>query len=289
MTVRPVIAGVDGSEEAFRAVEWAAREAALHRLPLQVVAIPALPPPMMPHWASSATLAQLEHQASRRALAVAARRAAEVAPALEVSPALLPGTPAWTLTEAARDASMLVVGSRGAGAFAALMLGSVSIYVATHAPCPVVVAREESMAVRRQVVIGVGDPEQAATAVEFAFEEAALRNARLLAVHAWPSSLLTIAPAAGHGIPGPAEALREAATRLEDLLADWREKYPQVQTGSDVAHGHPGRVLAGASARADLVVLGRRAPQAPHGPGAHSVTHAVLTHAHGPVATVPGD
>jgi hypothetical protein len=50
-----------------------------------------------------------------------------------------------------------------------------------------------------------------------------------------------------------------------------------------VVHGYPGRALAGLSARADLVVLGRHA--AHHGPGA--VIHAVLSHAHGPVVTVP--
>ena len=75
----------------------------------------------------------------------------------------------------------------------------------------------------------------------------------------------------------------EAARELEGLLDKWREKYPGVPVSQDVVHGHPGRALAGLSARADLVVLGRRAVH--HGPG--TVIHAVLNHAHGPVATVP--
>ena len=75
----------------------------------------------------------------------------------------------------------------------------------------------------------------------------------------------------------------EAARELEGLLDKWREKYPGVPVSQDVVHGHPGRALAGLSARADLVVLGRRAVH--HGPG--TVVHAVLNHAHGPVATVP--
>ena len=54
-------------------------------------------------------------------------------------------------------------------------------------------------------------------------------------------------------------------------------------------NAHPGRVLAGASARADLVVLGRHAPGKGHGPGAGSVTHSVLSHANGPVVSVPGE
>jgi hypothetical protein len=101
-----------------------------------------------------------------------------------VETALLPGSPASALTEAADDASMLVVGSRGGGGFAALLLGSVSRYVATRAESPVVVVREETMAVHHEVVVGVRDLDQPA-AIGFVFQEAALRKARLRAVHAW--------------------------------------------------------------------------------------------------------
>ncbi len=189
---------------------------------------------------------------------------------------------------------MLVVGSRGLGGFAALILGSVSRYVATHAPCPVVVAREASLVMHRELVVGVGDPQRSAAAVGFAFEEATLREARLLAVHAMSPSVLTAQPVrpqaeTGHPGPGPAEMQAEAATRLEALLAGWRKKHPQVQADWEIVHAHPGRALAGASARADLVVLGRRAARAPHSPGAGPVIHAVLSHAHGPVATIPHD
>jgi nucleotide-binding universal stress UspA family protein len=78
----------------------------------------------------------------------------------------------------------------------------------------------------------------------------------------------------------------EAARQLEGLLTEWREKYPDVPVSQDVVHGHPGRALVGLSARADLVVLGRHAEH-PGRPGLGSVRHAVLNHAHGPVAVVP--
>ena len=84
-----------------------------------------------------------------------------------------------------------------------------------------------------------------------------------------------------HNRSWPAET--ETAKRLEQLLDGWRAKYPDVPVSQDLVHGHPGRALAGLSARADLVVLGWRS--AHHGPG--SVMHAVLSHAHGPVVTVP--
>ena len=59
-----------------------------------------------------------------------------------------------------------------------------------------------------------------------------------------------------------------------------------MQVSREVVHGHPGRALVGLSARADLVVVGRHAKHSSL-PGAGSVRHAVLNHAHGPVVTVP--
>jgi nucleotide-binding universal stress UspA family protein len=121
-------------------------------------------------------------------------------------------------------------------------------------------------------------------ALTFAFEEAALRKASLVAIHAWYTPQGDISRA-GIAFAAPGRELLEAeATRqLDELLGEWRDKYPDVPVSHDVVHGHPGRILSGLSARADLVVLGRH--PAHHGPGA--VTHAVLNHAHGPIVTVP--
>jgi nucleotide-binding universal stress UspA family protein len=73
------------------------------------------------------------------------------------------------------------------------------------------------------------------------------------------------------------------------MLTGWRDKYPAVRVRPDIVRGHPARVLASYSARADLVVLGRHSGSAPGSAGVGSVQHAVLTHAHGPVAIVPSD
>ena len=278
MATKPVIAGTDGSQESLRAVQWGAREAALRGAPLRIVAIPVLPPRMSPNPATRDTVAGLVEHSMSRALAAAAQQAAEAEPDLGIETQLLAGAPAEVLIALAKDASMLVLGSRGAGGFSALILGSVSRYVATHAPVPVVVAREETMAEHREIVVGVRDPAHAGAALGFAFEEAALREARLLAVHAWSWS-----PAGHTQVPA------EENSRLETALATWQEKFPDVEVRGEVLHAHPGRVLAGSSARADLVVLGRHGPGDSHVPGVGSVTHAVLSHAHGPVVSVPGD
>ena len=274
MSAKPIVAATDGSEESLRAVDWAAREAVLRGAPLRIVSAAATLPRMMDHHDGSGledvTDVLLDHR--DRALATAAARAAKVYPDLLVDTDNLPGAPALAVTESGSGALMLVVGSRGVGAFTALILGSVSRYAATHASCPVVVVRDQTTA-NGQVAVGIGDLDANPATLSFAFEEATLRQASLLAVHAWDTPPVT-----------GAEALQEQLTaRLAALLDDWRAKYPGVPVSQDVGWGHPGRALADLSAHADLVVIGRH--PGPHGPAA--VTHAVLSHAHGPVVTVP--
>ena len=285
MSAQPIVAATDGSEESLRAAEWAAREAALRGAPLRIVSAAALLPRMIGGHAMSGydTVADTIREHRDQALAAAAELAAKAAPGLLIDTDHLDGPPAEAVTASGSGALMLVVGSRGVGGFAAMVLGSVSRYAATHASCPVVVVREAAESARRQVGIGIGDLENTAS-LTFAFEEAALRKASLIAVHSWqlPESDIS---RAGPTFPEPAGyvAETETAKRLEQLLDDWRAKYPDVPVSQDLVHGHPGRALAGLSASADLVVLGRRT--AHHGPG--SVMHAVLSHAHGPIVTVP--
>jgi len=285
MSAQPIVTATDGSEESLRAAEWAAREAALRSAPLRIVSAAALLPRMIGGHAMTGydTVSDLIRENRDSALAAAAMRAEKAAPGLLIDTDRLEGSPGEAVTASGSGALMLVVGSRGVGAFAAMALGSVSRYAATHASCPVVVVREAAESARGQVGIGIGDLENTAS-LTFAFEEAALRKASLIAIHSWhlPDSDIS---RAGSIFTEPAEYVvaTETAERLELLLDDWRAKYPGVPVSHDVVHGHPGRALAGLSARADLVVLGRRS--AHHGPA--SVMHAVLSHAHGPVVTVP--
>jgi nucleotide-binding universal stress UspA family protein len=291
MPVKPIVAATDGSEESLRAVEWAAREATRHGGPLRIVSAANLLPRMVDRHTGPDidTVSDVITEERDHALTVAAERAAKVAPDLLIDTDHLHGAPAEAVTEAGSGALMLVVGSKGVGAFTALILGSVSRYAATHAPCPVAVIRDDAGADRGQVVVGVRDQDASSATFGFAFEEAALRQASLLAVHAWDLSR----SAAGRSyqlLAEPAAEAIEAQTvrRLTALLEEWQGKYPNVQASYRVVRDHPARVLVGLSAAADLVVLGRHARS--HGlPGPGAVTHAVLNHAHGPVVTVPAD
>ena len=290
MTIRPVVAGVDGSEESLRAVEWAAREAHRHGAPLRLVSAPAVPPRMLASDPAPQGVTKVLGSMPRRALAEAITRAGEVAPDLLIDTDLLTGPPALMVTGSGSGALLLVVGARGAGGFAAMLLGSVSRYAAMHASCPVVVVREETGAVHREVVAGIRDPYDATATLPFAFEEAALRGATLVAVHAWhwspapfgePEGREMTARQAGHG-----KVLADASVNLTETLRTWREKYPDVPVREDTVRGHPARVLASYTARADLVVIGRHGGH-DTGPAIGAVQHGVLNHAHGPVAVVP--
>ena len=148
------------------------------------------------------------------------------------------------------------------------------------------VVRDEPPSPHGLVGVGVADLDSCGDALTFAFEEVSLRQASLLVLHAWHTPETEISRAGSGPHESGTEAAADAAGHLTALLDDWRAKYPAVQVNQEVVHGHPGRALVGLSARADLVVIGRRAGHAER-PGRGSVRHALLNHAHGPVATVP--
>ena len=275
MTTMPIVVGTDGSAQALRAVEWAAREALLRGAPLRIVSaaeiLPRMSPP--PQVVSIETVARRLIGERDQALTDAASAAAAAAPDLLIDTDPLDGPPAQAVADSGAGAQLLVVGSDGHGSFAAMTLGSVSRYAAVHASCPVAVFRDQTLAAERLVVVGIRSPEDCGPALEFAFEEAHLRKAALLAVHAWqfPDS----------------RAAEGAAGKLDEVLTDCRSGYPDVDASHDVVHGHPGRVLADLSARADLVVLGRHRANDRRVPGPARVIHAVLSHARGPIAIAP--
>ena len=288
MAAKPIVAGTDGSEESLRAVGWAAREAALRGAPLRIVSAEEAPPGMISRAGpdeqkrvTDVLLGERDH-----ALTAAAERAAKTAAGVLIDTDVVTGSVDDAVTQAGSGALMLVLGSRGRGEFTALVLGSVSRYAASHASCPVVVVRDEPPSPYGLVGVGVADLDSCGDALTFAFEEASLRQASLLALHAWHTPPTEISRAGSAPHESAAEASAGAAGHLTSLLDDWRAKYPGVQVSQEVVHGHPGRALVGLSARADLVVIGRSAGHSGR-PGRGSIRHALLSHAHGPVVTVP--
>lgn len=287
MTASSVVVGTDGSEESLRAVEWAAIEAVWHRALLRIVSAPAMPSRMCPCDTFSQEVGSALRDVSARALDEAIARAAEVTNGLLIGTDLLAGPPAAAVSGSGAGALMLVVGARGAGGFTAMLLGSVSRYSAAHASCPVIVVRPEYRAVTGEVAVGLRDPDDTSRTLAFAFEEAALRDAALVAVHSCYSLPAALGgPAGSKGAADAEHASADVSRELADALGRWQDKYPAVPLRLDVMHGHPARILASYSERADLVVIGRRGGQGT-GPAIGAIRHAVLCHARGPVAVVP--
>lgn len=287
MAGKPIVVAVDGSDEALCAAEWAAAEALRRNKPLRIVSVPAMPPRMRAYQGALSTVANALRQVAADAVAKAASRVTESGPKLTIDTDVLAGPPVVAVTDSGAGAAMLVVGARGIGGFEAMLLGSVSRYAAANAPCPVVVVHDRQAPGRAEVVVGIREPESASHALEFAFEEAALREADLVVVHAWhwfPPALRV----AGDPVSDPGLISAEARRQLAEMLTTWQDKYPAVKSSVEVVHGHPGGTLAKLSAGAELLVLGRRGGHLP-GVSARvaSVQHSVLGHAHGPVAIVP--
>ena len=139
-----IIVGVDGSSHSRRALEWAINEAAVRHLPLTVLTVRQ---PVTGFWYSPVGYPAegyedlTEHarkEAQEETDDALGTLAAEARPP-EVTVLAAAGAPAEVILRAAQDADMVVVGSRGAGGFTKLLLGSVSSQIVHHACCPVVV------------------------------------------------------------------------------------------------------------------------------------------------------
>ncbi|GHB39308.1 universal stress protein [Streptomyces viridiviolaceus] len=139
-----IVVGVDGSDSSKQALRWAVRQAELTLGAVEAVtawdfpqfhgALGWLPP-------SSSDEAAVEGRA-REELAAAVAETVGSQPPVEVRAEARYGTPASVLLNASHGASLLVVGSRGLGGFAGLLLGSVAQHCVQHAACPVVVVRD---------------------------------------------------------------------------------------------------------------------------------------------------
>ncbi|MFB0614535.1 universal stress protein [Streptomyces sp. AGS-58] len=284
---RPIMAGVDGTEESLAALDWAAREAVRRGLPLHVVHV----------WRYAETLAAADRETQHGWVSQGVSEAVRVVsgrhPELTVSVDVREGGAAQTLAGVAAGAEMLVLGSRGHGPVVGFLLGSVGQQVIAEAARPVVLVRAKDEAAAesagRDVVVGQqGDPEDSAAALRFAFETAAARGATVRAVRAW-----TLPPVFAYS-PGSLRLLDDAGglepyerQALADALGPWRERFPEVPVAEHIEMGSAGQVLLSLAGRAQLVVVGRRAHRTAVGARIGSVAHGVLHHADCPVAVVP--
>ncbi len=282
---RPVVVGIDGSAPSAAAAQWAAREAYRNGCRLRMVHVSAMP---------SGDL-EPEERAGTQLPDFAVRlreRIVSALPGLEVSCEQLPGAASYVLAAAGERGRLLVLGSRGLGGFAGPLVGSVGLRTAAHAGCPVILVRSATVrgdSASGEVVVGVDSARPSDAALGFAFEEAERRGAALRVVEGRRPSrgpYLTKGPVDQEQIRRSLAAAE--LVRLQDALSHWREKFPGVDAEAEVIDQGGARALVEASRTAGLVVLGRSALGHPlASPRLGPVAHAVLHHAHSPVAVVP--
>ncbi len=142
---RRIVVGVDGSETSRHALRWAADEAAAHDAELHVIYAWDVPAPGAGIGISTGTLTaaapEAEHDAAQQLVAQVVDEELGQSRPPRTRQSIGRGSAASVLLEAAKGAHLLVVGSRGLGGFAGLLLGSVSMKMASHAACPVVIVR----------------------------------------------------------------------------------------------------------------------------------------------------
>ncbi|WP_436700360.1 universal stress protein [Nocardioides sp. BYT-33-1] len=270
-TIRPgsIVVAADGSKHAARALDWAARQAALDARPLVVVTV--------------------EERDAQRVNDAALRQAEELAPEVDVVGLTLTGDPRGVLVDLSRDAHLIVLGSRGRGTVRSMLLGSVSTAVSRLASCPVVVCRPRAEEQRgKGVIVGIDGTASSLPVLEFAFAQAALRGQGLTVVHVVWDVVAAVAGLRNVRVDdldlGPED---EAHLLLAESVAGFGEKYPDVRVTLRVTHGLVDDVLGSRTADWDLVVVGRHPLDTVGRLVTGSIATAVVERARTTVAVVP--
>jgi nucleotide-binding universal stress UspA family protein len=298
---RPAKLGVcvayDGSVQAQVAVRWAAAEAVRRDRPLRVVHVVdvtgmVMEPMAAPHfddWPGPLL------EAGRATADEGVDIATWTAPAVRAKAVALIGSPTQTLVEESRRTDLMVLGTRGRGDFSAACLGSVSMAVAAHAFCPVVILRGGTPPIPGPafpVVVGVDGSESSAQALKVAADVAAQAQAQLRIVSVWtglPEDTRMAAYASGMSPSADsfADVARDAAEHVAEQAADAaRKAHPELDVTRLVVEGYPASVLGPVANDAGLLVVGSRGRGAFTGLVLGSVSHGVVQTAHCPVMVV---
>ncbi len=275
----PIVVGVDGSPCSDLALDWAIEEARLRRAPLRLVYVVDSPGPRGAYGYLTDEVTTFGDDLLAGARELAAARQVPATTAIVCDDA------AHGLIREAKEAALLAVGSRGHGGFHDLLLGSTSLQTAMHATCPVAVIRPRTAPdpdEGRRIVLGVDGSPRSAAAARVAFELASLHGIGLTVLHAWVGSLSE----ATAGLDTRDALEVRARMVLNDALAPWLSRYPEVDVRKLVLKQTAARALVEASAGAETVVVGCRGRGGFASLMLGSVSHALVHHAGCPVVVV---
>jgi nucleotide-binding universal stress UspA family protein len=282
MSERRIVVGVDSSVGSHHALHWAAEEAARTEQELIVTTAYDWHVAGARFQVAGAYADDLRHVAEG-VVAQAVTDAGIHAPGVNVRGETVVGS-AGPVLAACGPADLVVVGNRGRGGFASLILGSVGHHVATHAQGTVVVVRGRPDADSGPVIVGI-DSGAGDELLREAFDQANARGTSLLAVHAYQPVVI----ATGYGVyPTDEDKDERHAAELDALhktVGSWSVNYPDVVVETAAVTGHATEVLTDLSNTAQLIVVGHRAAGLGH-IGLGAVAAQLLHHAHCPVMIV---
>jgi nucleotide-binding universal stress UspA family protein len=290
MSTKPgtIVLGIDASDQSLHALSWAVQQCQAEHRPLTLVhAVQVIGPPFMDGAVVYQNDLEGELRVEGQQVLDAARAVVErQAPDVEVLEVLELADPRAVLLERSRDATMVVLGSRGRGPVRSLLLGSVGAALVRHARCPVVVHRPGNPGlVRNGILVGVDASPESRTVLEFAYRESSLRDLPLTLLHcAWN------AQADALGAYLVAESIVDLETErlaLAEAIAGMAEKYPEVKTTTVVLRGLPQEALLRVGERMDMIVVGAHVPGHTSRRLFGSVATSVVEHASCAVAVVP--
>ena len=254
----PVVVGVDGSKAAINAAFWAIDEAVSRDVPLRLMHV--VEPKA--EWIGRRDNVGSRSLSSEEVLNAADTAVKATGRSVRVETIDRPGNVETALVAESIGASMICVGSVGVGRVARRWLGSAAAGLAAHAHCPVAVIRSvDGLLSNGDRIAVVVDAEPGNDAVvQYALEEARLRNAVLVALGVWRWDLGAM----------PYEA-------LDQRLSAWRPRYPDVEVSLCAAHSGVVAYLADKDAHVGLVVIGdASADQVARLIGPH--THPLFAH-----------
>jgi nucleotide-binding universal stress UspA family protein len=283
-----IVVGIDDSASSRLAMDWAVGQALaegcgltlVHALDVSNAAVSMV----SASYPSEARMALGD--AGHRLLEEARGHIRLTAPGLEVHQVFRLEDPRHVLVELSQDARMLVVGSRGRGPVRALLLGSVSVALARHAHCPVIVHRPGGAgAVPHGIVVGVDGTADSAAVLDFAYRQAALRDLPLTVVlSVWD---VQTSMSGSFLVSDLVTTMESEELALSEIMAGKGEDYPDVKTTTEIARGLPYEVLVGLSGQMNLLVVGSRRGHRLSHLVAGSVSTAAVEHATCPVAVIP--
>jgi nucleotide-binding universal stress UspA family protein len=281
---RSIRVAFDGSDRGRGALLWAAAESRSTGSPLEIVTV--VEPGPLTRWVPGDALSPLHEAHARRVLATATEELAAGGFGGGAGARIGVGRPAEVLADLTRDGTPLVVGRRGRGGFARLLIGSTAVEVAARAVAPVTVVPDGWDPERhgaRPVVVGIDPAVEDQSAVERAARFALGHEVPLVAVHGWEEPV-----AATTETPETWSAVKSGACAAFDrVVADLGRRREKLTVEGTHVDSHPALAVLAAAEEAQLVVLGRRPVEEPNGFAFGSVSHAVLHYAQCPVQVVP--